>query len=295
VAKTQTPGRSGRDYAASSSALYDSDLLRLEGGYTEVGEDFNPEVGFVRRVGYRRPNYGVFVSPRPKNSRFIRRFWPHHHWEGYYRYDGQPESGFRHSDFRIDFQNGSSAGLAFNENYEQLFKPFEIYPGIVLPIGAYPFNNWSAYAETDRSARLYATGNYAWGAFYSGKIRSVTLGGGFRSGYKYLLSVRYLRNNIELPVGNFATNLAIVQFTYSFTPKSYIQSLLQYNSVSHQVGVNIRFALIRIANTGLFVVYNSRFDTLGLDPHEHSGVIPTPYRRTLSRALLVKFTHLFDF
>ena len=295
AAQTQTPGLDGNDAAASSSFLYDSDLIRAEGGYTQVGEDFNPEVGFVQRVGYRRPNYGIFVSPRPKNSRFIRRFWPHHHWQGYYRFNGQPESGFRHTDFRVDFVNGSSAGLAFNETFEQLFKPFEIHSGVVLPVGRYPFNNWSAYGNSDQSARLYGDVNYAWGEFYSGHIRTLTLGGGLRSGYRYLLSARYIRNDVELPVGDFATDLASLQFTYSFTPKSYIQSLIQYNSSNHQIGVNLRYALIRLANTGLFIVYNSRFDTLGADSHEDTGLPLGPYRRTQNRALLAKFTYLFDF
>ncbi len=295
LGRTQTPARTGNDYAASSSVLYNTDLLRIEGGFIQVGEDFNPEVGFVRRVGYRRPNYGIFASPRLKNNRTIRRFWPHHHWDAYYRFDGEQESGFRHSDFRIDFANGGATGLAFNENFEQLFRPFEISTGVVLPVGRYPFNNWSYYANSDPSARLYGTINYAWGSFYSGHIRTLTLSAGVRSGYKFLLSTRYIRNDVELPVGDFATDLAIVQFTYSFTPKSYLQSLLQYNSRSNQVGVNIRYALIRIANTGLYIVYNSRFDALGSDPHDPGEMFPPPYRRTLDRALLAKFTYLFDF
>jgi len=293
--RTQTPGRTGNDYAASSFALYNTDLLRVEGGYTQVGEDFNPEVGFVRRVGYRKPGYGIFASPRPKNNRVIRRFWPHHQWDGYYRFNGQPESGFRHSDFRVDFNDGSSAGLAFNENFEQLFQPFEISPGTVLPVGRYSFNNWSAYANSDLSARLYGNFNYAWGAFYSGRIRSLTLGAGLRSGYRYLLSARYIRNEVDLPVGNFATDLAVLQLTDSFTPKSYLQSLIQYNSRSNQVGVNLRYALMRIANTGLFIVYNSRFDALGYDPDDPGGLLPPPYRRTLDRAVLAKFTYMFDY
>ena len=293
--RTQTPGRTGNDYSASSSALYNTDMWRVEGGFTQVGEDFNPDVGFVRRVGYRRPNYGIFASPRPKNKRYIRRFWPHHHWEGFYRFNGEQESGFRHSDFRIDFNNGGSTGLAYNETFEQLFRPFEISPGVVLPVGRYGFSNWSAYANSDPSARLYGNFNYAWGPFYSGHIRTLSLGAGVRSGYKYLLSTRYIRNDVELPEGNFATDLAILQFTYSFTPKSYLQSLIQYNSQTNQVGVNIRYALIRIANTGLFIVYNSRFDTLGYDPNDPGGLLPPSYRRTLGRAVLAKFTYLFDY
>ena len=61
-----------------------------------------------------------------------------------------------------------------------------------------------------------------------------------------------------------------------FTPKNYVQSLIQYNSASHQVGMNIRLAMIRLANTGLFVVYNSRFDTLGLDSHDLTGTLQRP-------------------
>ena len=116
-----------------------------------------------------------------------------------------------------------------------------------------------------------------------------------RSGYKCLLSTQYTQDDVELPVGGYATDLAILQFTYLFTPKSYLQSLIQYNSRSNQVGVNIRYALIRIANTGLYVVYNSRFDTLGSDPHDPGEMFPPPYRRTLDRALLTRFTYLFDF
>lgn len=293
--RTQTPGLTGNDYAGSSSILYNTDLVRAEGGFTQIGQDFNPEVGFVRRVGYRRSNYGIFLSPRPKHNRYIRRFWPHHHWEGYYRFNGQPESGFRHSDFRVDFNNGGAIGLAFNNNFEQLFQPFEVSPGVTLPVGRYPFNNWSFYVNTDPSARLYGTLNYAWGAFYSGRIHTLTMGAGLRSGFRYLLSANYTRNDVELPVGSFSTDLAILQFTYSLTPKSYLQSLIQYNSRSNQVGVNLRYALIRIANTGLFIVYNSRFDTLGQDIHDPGGMLPPPYRRTLDRAVLAKFTYMFDY
>ena len=59
--------------------------------------------------------------------------------------------------------------------------------------------------------------------------------------------------------------------------------------------MNLRYALIRMANTGLYIVYNSRFDTLGINPDETGSVPLNPYRRTLNRALLAKFTYLFDF
>ena len=295
LAKTQTPGLKGRDHSASSEVRFDSDLLAWQVGYLEVGEDFNPEVGFVQRVNYRKPSYGIYLSPRPKNSRLIRRFWPHHSWQGYYRFDGQPESGFRHNDMHVYFQDGSSVGLAYNQNFEQLFEPFEIFPEVFLPVGSYHFNNWVFTLESDESARLYGRVNFSRGEFYSGRIRTLNLRAGIRSGAKFLLSTRYIRNDVTLPVGDFTTNLAALQLNYSFTPKSYIQSLIQYNSAIHQVGTNIRFALLRTSSTGLFVVYNSHFDTTGFDPHEDSLSGSRALRHTQDRALLAKFTYLFDF
>ena len=103
-------------------------------------------------------------------------------------------------------------------------------------------------------------------------------------------------NNVSLPQGDFATHLGAIQVNYSFTPKSYIQTLIQYNSSVDEIGANIRFALLRTGNTGLFIVYNSSFDTTGLDPHEADAMLRMRIpRRTLDRALIAKFTYLFDF
>ena len=79
------------------------------------------------------------------------------------------------------------------------------------------------------------------------------------------------------------------RFSWSFTPKSYLQTFTQYNSRANQVGTNIRFALLSTASNGLYVVYNTRTATIDFrDPHD----VP---RGTLSRAFYVKYTYLFDF
>ena len=143
LAKTDTPNLTGRDHAGSTEFRYVSDFWGARAGYTEVGEDFNPEVGFVRRVGYRQPSYRIEFSPRFADGRRIRRFWPHHSWNGHYRFDGQPESGFRHNDFHVFFQNGSSAGVAFDQNFEQLFEPFEFPRGSSwLPVPTLSTTGW---------------------------------------------------------------------------------------------------------------------------------------------------------
>ncbi|MCG8608450.1 carbohydrate binding family 9 domain-containing protein, partial [bacterium] len=55
VAQTATPGVSENEYAYRLAARYNSESWRLTANYTEVSEEFNPEIGFLRRSGYRKP------------------------------------------------------------------------------------------------------------------------------------------------------------------------------------------------------------------------------------------------
>ena len=55
VARTQTPGLSGEQYAFNIGASRNTEKWRLGAGYAEVGDDFNPEVGFLAREnGFRK-------------------------------------------------------------------------------------------------------------------------------------------------------------------------------------------------------------------------------------------------
>ena len=112
---------------------------------------------------------------------------------------------------------------------------------------------------------------------------------GYRRGRNITSIVSYTRNFIDIPEGKFNTDLISFRFNWSFTPKRYLQSLIQYNSTTSQVGANVRLALLNTSSTGFFLVYNTRVATVDfIDPHEVE-------RRTMSRALFFKFNYLFDF
>ena len=53
-AKTETPGLTEDDYAYSARLNYNSEKWSYRLGWTEVREDFNPEVGFLQRDDYTR-------------------------------------------------------------------------------------------------------------------------------------------------------------------------------------------------------------------------------------------------
>ena len=79
-----------------------------------------------------------------------------------------------------------------------------------------------------------------------------------------------------------STNLVSSRVSYSFSPRVYVQALLQYNDRADLWSSNVRFGWLNQANTGLFVVYN---DTQGLD----DSTLLRP-----DRSLTIKFSRLVD-
>lgn len=289
AAKTESPQLIGSDHAYSSRFEYDDSRHQFSLGYLEVGHNFNPEVGFLRRAGYRKPNYFYRYTHYPNNSR-IRSIEPHVLSTKWYTLgSNEKESAFEHYHVDTRWQNGGRLGLAHNRNFERLDVPFEVHPGVFIPIGRYQFNELIANFGTDPSATVFISGNAAAGDFYNGTIRTLSARGGVRRGKNLTWTGSWVRNFIDVPASKFNTDLVGLRFNWSFTPKSFLQTFSQYNTVTNQIGHNIRLGLLSTSSTGFFVVYNTATTTRGfLDPRDIE-------RRTLSRALFVKFSYLLDY
>jgi hypothetical protein len=289
VAKTQTPSVNDSDHAYSSRFEYDNSRHEFHLGYLEVGHNFNPEVGFVQRNGFKKPEY-FYRYTHYMDSGPIRSIEPHVLGDNWYTLGtNQKESGFEHYHVDSRWQNGGRLGVAFNRNFERLDIPFEVHPGIFVPVGRYQFNETIANFQTDPSETLFFGGNAASGDFYNGSIRSLRGSLGVRKGKNLTWTGSWVRNFIELPVDDFNTDLVGLRFNWSFTPKSFLQTFSQYNSRTEQIGHNIRLGLLSTSSTGLYVVFNTANLTRDyLDPHEVE-------RRTLSRALFIKFNYLLDY
>ena len=135
--------------------------------------------------------------------------------------------------------------------------------------------------EEFRGALVSFNGGSTIGSFLSGSRR-----GGFgtvtvRSGESFSTSFRLDYNNVTLEEGDFDTTLAGVNFGYFFTPKMYLQSLVQYSTQVDNWSANVRFGWLSTAGTGLFIVYN---DVQGI------GDLSGPQ----GRSLIVKFSRQFN-
>ena len=257
-------------------------------GYRQIGEEFNPEVGFVNRRDYRRANARVLYHWRTEGTPWFREFRPHASWEQFWSLGGFSESYLVHLDNHFQFENGAFFQLpGFNFTGEGLEEPFEIRDGIVIPPGTYNNVEWQFRANTDRSAPLSLSGGWTWGGFYSGTQLSPNADLSYRFRDRFTASLRLNYFDVRLDEGEF--NTAIIAFTgsYAFTPRLYLQANIQYNDDTEDVGTNLRLGWLDTAGTGLFVVYN---DTEHLGRFVRTGIPAGPRQRQL----VVKYTRLFE-
>jgi hypothetical protein len=260
AARTFTPGTERSQHAAHLAAVWKSAAWEVSGKFTDVGEGFSPEVGFLQRRGYRKPEGLVFYTHRFTSGALLEAR-PHVSYRGYWKPDGFQESGFLHIDNHLEWRGGWELHTGVNVTREGLRQPFEIYPGIVVPPGTYDNAEAQIVGITNQGSPVSLELRVTAGGFFDGSRVAVAPELRARIGDTFNVYADWTRNDVSLGAGRFVTNLLRMRLSYSFTPRLYLQALLQYNDVIDNWSTNLRLGWLQAANTGLFVVYNENRET----------------------------------
>jgi hypothetical protein len=285
MARTDTPGVDGDDHAFNLRARVLYPRWDLDAGYQEVGDQFNPEVGFLSRRGYRKPDVRVMSRFRPTDFLKLQEVRPHATYRGFWGFDGFQETGYTHLDNHWQFKNSWEVHTGMNITREGVRTPFQIYPGIFVPPGTYDNAEAQLVLMTNQGAPLSLNLQTFMGGFFSGDRVTLNPTLRIRPSEIFTMELAYSRNDVNLPEGDFITNLVRTRVSYSFNPRVFVQGLVQYNDRADIWSMNLRFAWLQAANTGLFIVYN---DTRGL-----YDLYPEAPLRT-DRSLTIKFSRMFD-
>ena len=282
LGRTDSPDADEGEYAMSVSTRYDSEAWRLIAGYQENDEDFNPEVGFLRRTGgFRKFDFGINNTTRPNGFLKYQELTPHMSFTRFWNLDGDMETSVLHLHFDGEFEDSSSGGVSYDIRSERVFSAFTV-SGLSVPPGSYDFNELTYSYNSDRSAPFSAGIRATTADFFGGDIVTIRPSVNARYGETLNLSLSFSRNDIDLPSGSTITNLTSLSAAYNFTPRLYVQSLLQHNDSADLYAVNFRVGWLQDANTGLFFVYN---ETEGIGEFIPTGA---------GRRVIVKYSYLFD-
>ena len=270
-------------YAYAINTQHESQRARLSLGYTEVAPNFNPQAGFLARESYRRVNGSVFTTFRPENFWGLHEVRPHVFHNTVFDFkSGDHETQFTHIDNHLEWRNGYEIHTGMNITREGVLEQFEIFPDVFVPPGTYDHKEMQLAGNTNLGAPVNGNINVIVGGLFGGDRVTITPSIAARAGETFNAIFEWSYNDLQLPGGDFTTNLLRLRTSYSFTTRMFLQALVQYNDRADLWSSNLRFGLLSDANTGLFIVYN---DIQGLGSN-----IPTGAGRTLT----LKYSALFD-
>ena len=280
LSKSTTPEIDSKDHAFKFLANYNWDGWDIRAGYTEVGEGFNPEVGFLQRTAFKKPEFLILKAWRPKNMGNILELRPHISYRGYWNFDDELVTGFLHIDNHWEWKSGFEIHTGINLTTEGVQESFTL-SGVTIPANTYKHTELQLVYMTNPNKKVSFSGMTVIGGYFGGN--RVTNSGTFkiRFGDKFNSSFSLSHNDINLPDGGFTAILSSARLSYSFTPRMFIQSLVQHNNISNITSVNARFGWLQNANTGLFVVLNIIEDKDYLDGLNNQSVT-------------LKYTYQFD-
>ncbi|WP_205783214.1 carbohydrate binding family 9 domain-containing protein [Flagellimonas allohymeniacidonis] len=280
VASSNTPNTDEKDHAFKFLANYDWDGWNLRAGYTEVAPGFNPEVGFLQRTAFKKPEFLIFKAHRVKNVGKLLEIRPHVSYRGYWNFEGQQITGFLHVDNHWEFNSGFEIHTGINFTQERVLQPFDI-SNVTVPVGNYTNEELQFILITNPNNAFSVSTRTFIGGYFNGMRYSNSGTANFRIGDKFVSSLIMSHNDIQLDTGNTTALVGGLRLAYSFTPRIFLQSLIQRNNVSEITSVNARFGWLQNANTGLFVVFNIVKDDNDLDFLNN-------------QVLTIKYTHRFD-
>ena len=284
-ATSVTDGHHQDNNSAQARLEYAADRYGAKVDYLKVGDNFTPEIGFVRRDNFRRTFGSLRFSPRPTGSKRVRKYT----WEGTLEYlvngSDRLESRQQSGRFATEFQSSDLFTVEVNRNYELLSRPFTVSPGVTIPIGSYPFSDVTTSYGFGQQRRVSGTVSMQRGHFYDGNLTAVGYSGGRVAILKQWsvepsLSINY----VELPAGTFTTTVIRTRTDYGFSPRMFASALVQYSSTDHLFSSNFRFRWEYRPGSEFFVVYTDERETLARG-----------YPDLKNRAFVVKINRLLRF
>jgi hypothetical protein len=273
--------------AGAATLTFNNGRYLASGGYTNIGERFDPAVGFVQRPNQVRLGGQLGFTPRFDGSRWLRQASAILTGNTIDGQDGAKQSHTARAEGRLSFRAGDNLSANVNERFERLVVPFRIRAGTNIPAGDYTFRALSVNGGTNESRKYSGRANLSVGDFYSG-TRTV-VGGGLTTKFSEHLEVgaSVSRNDVSLPVvnGNFATTIVGLDVKAALHRSLFANALFQYDDVSERIQANIRINWIHTPGSNLFLVLDSGYN---------AGDLPEPgVTRWERRTGVVKLTYLW--
>jgi hypothetical protein len=250
-------GPGGEDHTYSVTAEYSTDLVGATFRHLTIGPNARADMGFVMRPDIRETGAEFRLAPRP-GVLGIRVIESDVEVEYISTTDGRMQDWAAGFFVMPQFESGESIGAMFDLAETQLDESFELADSIPIETGRYDAAEARVFFNTSRHRAVYGDLRGSWQQFYGGTHWSAEVSLSAAPSPQVSLELSQEWNRVEVPNGEFTSNITSLRFGYAFSTKLFTNALLQYNSLDRDLSANLRFNFIHRPGSDLFVVLTER-------------------------------------
>ena len=289
--RTFEPDASGENNAWYFGSNWRSKHFRVEGSYTDIDEDFNPAVGYVRRTGIRHLRGETRWVPMPQKFG-IRQIWTGPEVDYILNHDNELEEWDISYTNWFELSSGDSIFFNVGRSFERLNEVFDFRDGIEIPIGDYQSNSFGFRLSSSDSRLISATLGGGIEDFYNGTVRRAYAQTTLKPNGHISVSAQYQLNQVvSLPEAYFTDaeprpvyiNLFRGRFDYSFSTGLFAKLFAQWNADTNVVSTNFLINYIYRPGSDFYFVFNQTYDTNG-----------TTKSRLLDSTVVAKMTYWWN-
>ncbi|MBT30076.1 MAG: hydrolase [Thalassobius sp.] len=264
---------------------YDSKNLSVTWQHEYVGENYNPETGYIPRKDYIKGQPEVSYRFFPQNWKGVVSHGPFAGSSLYFTPDVDYTESESYVGYGISFLNRSSFDFWVANNYLKLrqdFDPTNSGGDVLLAGTDYSWNSVGfTYASKPYSLLTYELLS-GYGGYFEGDRLNFDLTLGYRFQPYVSLSSKVSYNKISLPAPLNSADFWLVspRLDITFTNKMFLTTFLQYNSQADNTNLNVRFQWRYQPASDLYIVYTDNY-------------FPEDFT-SKNRALVLKFTYWWN-
>jgi Carbohydrate family 9 binding domain-like/Domain of unknown function (DUF5916) len=197
----------------------------------EIGEGYDPQLGFSNRTGIRQ--YRSFVRRRFRpSSGPIRQYTLGSATNIVTDLDDKVEDRFANAFFQLLTNPGDEFRVQYENGFLDIRESFNIAGVVPVAVGKYRFSQYEASAVMTTARRFSVGATGRWGGIYDGDFLSLRGSVAFRPNRHFSVSGNYNFTKFSLPSGAVGIHIATISSTIAFTPDLFINTDIQYDNIS---------------------------------------------------------------
>jgi len=254
----------GKHHGFGLKLDYPNDLWDFAATYAYYGDALRPGLGYLPRPGVQSLNLNFAYQPRPEEGfvgRMIRQFFYELRFTFYWDLAGRLETReVFTAPFNVRTESGEHIEFNIIPKRDVLPFDFEVSSGVFLPRGAYNFTGYRFEFNSASHRPWVFDLSWRFGGFYGGHYDDAEIGltMKFRGTAILAASANVVRG--RLPQGSFAENVYQFKADVFLSPDLGLMNYLQYDDVSHQLGLNVRFRWQIRPGNEIYFVYTKNWE-----------------------------------